>query len=606
MAATTREPSSNQTREHPGRFLAIGLTLCVLGLALRWWRLDLMPFRFDAAEALARTRETLVQGCPPLTGIINSLGFRNPAGLEWLILPSALLSPDPRLSAAWIAVLFMSGVWPMLRLGAAVGGRWGAWLLGVVYTFHPLCVFASRDVWAQNLLPIFGAWALWWVVHACAAPRRQAANLLARAFVAISVAAAVHLSGVAWWIILWGIALSRLRYVPTKGEGEARPTFDPDGTPSNGDHPLPTRVSLWVRPTLAAATLLSFLLPSAMDFVRVQFAQAQRKPDYVETFERQMPLPKPVVLRIGDSLAYLFEPWSSVGATGGAAELLPNWVVWLAGGVDMVLMSASLIGFVIILVAALRPGAAPRFPQDLARILLAWVLLPAVGAAVFMRYPNSTYLYCALPAMYLFVPIALRTVADLICKWRIARPSLAIAESATASEGASSAAQTHGSCNLAASGPKEAIRFRIGWGMALALVAVSYSVFQLTIVWELNRVRRVDGPYYIPLAEQVALVQDLKAAGVRSGRFVHLAGGWFQRPYDYLLEWLAPPHLAGTPDAPMWGVAEDLFLRRSRPKLQEFCKRALRWNRGSVQWDVFPSEAAVAQILDQYSRMPPE
>lgn len=606
MVPTSPEPSPNQTREQAEPFLAIGLTLCVLGLALRWWRLDLMPFRFDAAEALARTRETLAYGFPPLTGIVNSLGFRNPAGLEWLILPSALLSPDPRLSAVWIAVLFMSGVWPMLRLGATIGGRWGAWLLGGVYTFHPLCVFASRDVWAQNLLPMFGAWALWWVVHARVAPPRQAANLLARAFVAISVAAAVHLSGVAWWLTLCGIALFWLRQVATKVEGETRPTLDPDGTPTNGAQPLPTRISLWVPPTLAAAALFLFLLPSAMDFLRVQSAPAQPKPDYVETFERQMPQPKPVVLRVGDSLAALFEPWSSVGATGGAAELLPNWVVWLAGGVDMVLMLASLIGFVLVLVAALRPGAVPSLPQDLARILLAWVLVPAVGAGVFMRYPNSTYLYCALPATYLFVLVALRTVADLLRRSIIATPTQANAESGVASQEASTAKLTHESCNLAASAPKETIRFRIALGIALAFVALPYIVFQLTLVRELNRVGRVDGPYYIPLAEQVALVQDLKAAGVRSGRFVHLAGGWFQRPYDYLLEWLAPRQLAASTDAPMWGVAEDLLLRRRQPKLQEYCKRVLRRNRGSVQWDVFPSEAAVVQILDQYARIPPE
>ncbi|AXA37159.1 MAG: hypothetical protein D6691_06940 [Candidatus Hydrogenedentota bacterium] len=605
MVPTSPEPSPNQTREQAEPFLAIGLTLCVLGLALRWWRLDLMPFRFDAAEALARTRETLAYGFPPLTGIVNSLGFRNPAGLEWLILPSALLSPDPRLSAVWIAVLFMSGVWPMLRLGATIGGSWGAWLLGVVYTFHPLCVFASRDVWAQNLLPMFGAWALWCVVHARVAPPRQAANLLARAFVAISVAAAVHLSGVAWWLTLCGIALFWLRQVATKVEGETRPTLDPDGTPTNGAQPLPTRISLWVRPMLAAAALFLFLLPSAMDFLRVQSAPAQPKPDYVETFERQMPQPKPVVLRVGDSFAALFEPWSSVGATGGAAELLPNWVVGLAGGVDMVLMLASLIGFVLVLVAALRPGAVPSLPQDLARILLAWVLVPAVGAGVFMRYPNSTYLYCALPATYLFVPLALRAVSACLLRRIIAWPKSATGDGGETSAG-SSAERTHELSNYPASVPKEGIRFRTVGGLTLALVALAYISFQLAVVRELDRVGRVDGPYYIPLAEQVALVQDLKAAGVRSGRFVHLAGGWFQRPYDYLLEWLAPRHLTGSTEAPMWGVAEDLLLRRSQPKLQEYCKRVLRRNRGSVQWDVFPSEAAVIQILDQYARIPPE
>jgi len=608
MEQKCRELSDNSSHENRQRFFTVGLILFVLGLMLRWWRLDLMPFRFDAAEALARARETLVHGFPPVTGIVNSLGFRNPAGLQWLILPTALVSPDPRLSAAWIAVLFMLGVWPMVRLGATVGGHWGACMLGIVYTFHPICVFASRDVWAQNLLPTFGAWVLWWVVRARTTPPCQTANLLARAFCVISVAAAVHLSAIAWWITLWGIAFSLMRQTTRGRDGEASSSSDPHGGPLSGTpQPQSPRFTIWMRPTLAALVLLLLLLPSALDFFRVQWAPVQAKPDFVEDFERRMPPPKPTTMRVADSLAALFEPWSSVGATGGAAQLLPGWVVWLAAGVDLVLMLASLLGFVVVLVASVRPSANPALPKDLARILLAWVLVPTVGAAVFLRYPNSTYLYCALPATFLFVTVGLRSVAELFRRGILARASWAkAADRRVVLSESPSAVPKNEVYYFEASAPKNPICVRAVVGIGLALLALPYLVFQLAIVRELDRAGRVDGPYYIPLSEQVALVQDLKAAGVRSGRFVHLAGGWFQRPYDYLLEWLAPSSSAASTGAPMWGVAEDLLLRRSRPKCQEFCKRVLRRNRGSVRWDVFPNEEAVVQILNQYSRIPPE
>lgn len=344
-------------------------SLCVVGLALRWWRLDLISFRYDFAEAMFRVRETLSQGFPPFTGIVNSLGFRNPPGLIWLILPPALVFPDPRWSTAWIGAITMLGLWPLYRIGRT-WLRGAAWIVPcVAYVCAPSMIFSGRHVWAQNVVPALSAWALWWLLSARRRgmrPRR-AAVLWVAAGLLLLVGGLVHVSVLAW-LLVWILS------APWKS----------------------IRQSWCCRPVLvlAAAAFLAGLLfiPSLLDWMRVRSAPDQEKPLFVQQFETMAPPPPGLVDRLSQALGANFEPFSSISASGGLETIAPEWSVRVALCADWALVLLVLGG---VAVPLLRRERRVRSAYV---VLVPWCLLPGAVGALLLSRMNPSYAVAVAPA----------------------------------------------------------------------------------------------------------------------------------------------------------------------------------------------------------------
>ncbi|MCX7020118.1 MAG: hypothetical protein NTY46_14240 [Candidatus Sumerlaeota bacterium] len=354
------------TRRRKREYFILTLLAC-LGLALRWMRLDLMSFRFDSAEELFRARETLQSGFPPFTGIINSMGFRNPAAFTWILAPIVALTPDPRHAAAWIGLISMTGLWPMYRMSRFLLRGVVMWLPCVVYVVMPAHVFWGRSIWSLNLMPVVGAWALWAVLMTSCARIGNSRKLgfLLAGLAALCLGVLIHPSGAAW-IIVASLYMT----------------------------PVALR-SRWPGSAVAGGLLILFvamlfILPSLLDGFRVMRAPP-KKPEYAAQYESKLPPPKNMAGRLPDAFGGLFEIFSSWGATGGIDQQIGAAAAIAGRLADVALLVLFLAGTVRALLTRKRKDW----------LLLAWCFLPPLVAAVVLSRPYGSYYSMALPAMLL-------------------------------------------------------------------------------------------------------------------------------------------------------------------------------------------------------------
>ena len=366
--------------------LILLLLVAAAGLALRWWRLDLMNFGYDSAAAALRARETLVHGHPPLTGIVNSLGFRNPGAFVWLILPPFLVSPSPPFAAAWVGLLCLSGLWPLYRVGRRFLGPC-AWLVPcVLYSFMPALVFQSRSIWAQNLMPALGAWSLLALFGAVVAPETNGETLRPRrawaALAVVLLATGVHLSGAAYVIMVVAIVAAARAW-----RGHLR-----RGTLLGGG---------------LCALLVVSLVPSAYDGYVYATGPRPEKPEHVRQFESLMPPPRNLPGRFQDAISGLFDDFSSLGASGGIDLQLGMGLTRAARALDTICVVLAMAGIGRgILLLMRRRGREP-----FCAVLLAWCFVPAALGAVFISRVNGSYFAPAVPAMLLLCGLALQPLS---------------------------------------------------------------------------------------------------------------------------------------------------------------------------------------------------
>lgn len=383
-------------RNLDGTIAAI-IIIAFLGAILRWYRLDLISFRFDAAAAMLRARPGGSDLFPPLTGIVNSLGFRNPPGFIWAILPPTIVSADPRWTAAWIGLLTLTGLWPIARIARTNFGAVPCVAACAAYALLPWAVFGARSIWAQNLLPACGAWALfllWRAQHAISLSVRRCYNLGAVAVLLFS--GLIHISALAWVLVV-------LLFWRAPDASDSARRF--------------MRVLTVL--TIICALLCLAYVPSFLDW-NSQRSNTTEKPDYVQAFESVQAPPKPVLGRVADAVSGLFEPVQSLSATAGIAREVrfPGFVY----ACDLLLLALIVAG---VLCAALL--ARHNDPlRRLALILLAWSILPPLLAAVVMPRFNGSYLAVTFPCVSLFIALALHQLARFPRALRIAAAAYAI------------------------------------------------------------------------------------------------------------------------------------------------------------------------------------
>lgn len=524
-------------------------------MALRLWRLDLIVFRYDSAEALFRVRDTLVLGHPPLTGIVNSLGFRNPPGLIWLLLPGALASPWPQAAAAWQAFLALTGVLPLFLIARRhLAGC--AWVLPVaMYCFLPVMVFGGRSIWAQNLLPSIGAWALWGAAVALDAARTPRARSRGAAFCTamLAVAVLVHPASVPLLVMMAAL----FAWLALRG------TLD--------------RRSL-LRGAVPTVALLCALLPSGMDWLEKRGTPEWAQPEFARQFAEKLPPPEPVLQRVRSSLASVFEPLASGDPMGGIGLLLPpGWMMTarILDYVHLLVVAAGLalvlFGMVIALRNARAPagaGAGPRSDAPFRRhevLIAGWLLLPPLVGAALVARPNWTYFALGLPALLLLAGV---TVSRLV-------------ESSNAAR-------------------RRAVAVCVA-GLVL-LGGLGYGGLHVAAMRTADSGEAMPGPYYIALRFQSELACRLAADGVEPDRFHHLAGDWFQRPYEYLLRYCTNGCADGT--RARWAVAEDTALRGgSDSPPSQWLRSNAGFFFGTVAVGVFDSEIAANGYIDGYIKV---
>ena len=519
--------------------------IAAISLALRWWRQDLMSFRFDSAEAMFRARDTFSFHFPPLTGIENSIGFRNPAGFIWLILPTTLANPDPRLTAAWIGLISLSGLWPIYKISRHWLPGWSFLIPCAAFALMPSQVFAGRAIWAQNLMPAMAAWSLWGLVvwsDEEAGVRKQ--SLAASGALAMMLfATTVHLSGAAYVAVIGGILFFGMKW---KGFPSPR---------------------LW-------ATLLSIILfvlavsPSLADW-RDSRIHPRPKADHIVQFESRMPPPKNIFGRLHDSLAGLFDPFSSLGATSGIDNQLttPPVVGALTADILLILLSLGGLAAAMLLLRKLKGSeesvALPDSNKTFVAILLAWLFGPILLGAVAIPRVNGSYFAPALPAMLLLCGFAISKIFQRFARW--VAPAI------------------------------------------FSVIVIMYCWFFVACIFTLDNSRYVAGIYYIPLREQIGLVDKLYDHYVPSGKYVHLSGNWFQRSYDYIYKTMkseAVDHFSiGRIN---YGVIEDLPLRQHQAARAGFFKKNINFSQGNVGVVLFDSPNKTNEFVQQFWNVPIE
>lgn len=545
----------------------------MLALALRWYRLDLMSFRYDQAEVLFRARETLRDGLP-LTGIINSLGFRNAPGFVWALLPAAVFTPKPETASAWMGILTVSGIWPLWLIARrACPSAW--WVPCLLYAVMPAHVFSGRSLWAQWLLPPMGMWALLWLLIAYDPAERIHRRYFASAaaLAMLSAAASVHLAALLYvcvavavltsiWLLVASPAgdssaietspVARLRSTVGPGmQGEKRSRngrFEQWGLRS---HP----VKKWLLVVTFGLLPLISLIPSALDYFRVRSLPPLEKPAHVQKFESLMPEPEPFAGRLRDAFAGQFEQLSSIAQVQGAWNPGESPVLRaVTTAADLLILGLIFAGIGISLVSLKSPGRSARLAG---MILITGLVLPTLFAAVAVPRVNATYLALAVP-----IPLLMAGVSVAVAPHRLKLVLVGLLLSAS----------------------------------------VAHVWFTIAALHRIDETRFVNGTYYIPLSDQRSMAKKLASRGVSSGRLTHLSGEWFQRSYDYLFrEELRASEVSRMP---LWALIEDINLRRQQPVRADFVKQHAELWQGSVGAILLPSEEEAVSLTNGFYALP--
>jgi 4-amino-4-deoxy-L-arabinose transferase-like glycosyltransferase len=210
--------------------------LLALAAALRLWNLGATEFKFDEARVANLAAHFVDTGIPPLRGMGSSTGIDNPPLAVYLIGVPSLLSRDPLVVSAFVALLNVAAVWGCYSFGRRYWGAGVGMLAALLLAASPWAVFYSRKVWAQDLLlpvvlPFIASlyawivdgrrWALTGAIVALAALTQihfaalALVPLLALATL-LTVIRRLHLRRAAalWAPLALGISLAVLAYVP--------------------------------------------------------------------------------------------------------------------------------------------------------------------------------------------------------------------------------------------------------------------------------------------------------------------------------------------------------------------------------------------------------
>ncbi len=131
--------------------LVIG-ALLTLAAFLRLWDLGSASFTYDSARLNNLAVEFIDTGRLPTRGMMSSAGVENPPLAVYLMSLPNLVSRDPAVSLAFIALLNIFGVWMIYRFGRRYWGVGVGLLAALLLAVGPWAVFNSHQLQAQDML----------------------------------------------------------------------------------------------------------------------------------------------------------------------------------------------------------------------------------------------------------------------------------------------------------------------------------------------------------------------------------------------------------------------------------------------------------------------
>jgi hypothetical protein len=178
------------------------VALVGMALTLQGWRSRIPAF--DLLTYIRDIRDFLATGAIPAHGDIGSYGSFKPAGTAWLMLPSATVFDDPRLSEyVGAGLLYLAALAGLYLLARKYFGATCAWVAVVLYGLSATGVFLAGSLW-PNGRPEF---LIWMVYLASEWVTRRDPRFLAGAvvvwgvgmYVDMGITPAIFLLPALWW-----------------------------------------------------------------------------------------------------------------------------------------------------------------------------------------------------------------------------------------------------------------------------------------------------------------------------------------------------------------------------------------------------------------------
>jgi 4-amino-4-deoxy-L-arabinose transferase-like glycosyltransferase len=369
MSGPTSNPSAPSPTAEPiwlSRRAERAVLLAILAVAAlaRWWRLDLMEFKADEAQACRlayQVIDALRGDAPlPLTGLMASVTVPNPPLFIYILALPLLVWPNPLAAALFIAGANVAAVAVCYLIGRRYFSPFVALGAAALYALAPWAVIFSRKIWAQDFLPIvIGCFVL--AAHSFLIDRqpRSLAWLLILAAAAVQIHfSALILAGVLVVLFVAGRSAVRIR---------------------------------WLGIGLAAS--LALYAPYFLHFVRTHGADFAHLGGWQNESARLMPAGQRLLL----ALRY---PLSVTGAdeTAIVVGAQPAWALPFA-------LATGLGAWAGMIWLCVRDGSSPLFS---ARLMAAiWLVLPTLGLALSGAIPSPHYFIILYPLAFLGLAAAL-------------------------------------------------------------------------------------------------------------------------------------------------------------------------------------------------------
>jgi 4-amino-4-deoxy-L-arabinose transferase-like glycosyltransferase len=353
------------------RWLLLAI-LCAAAF-VRLWRLDLMEFKYDEAEACRLAYHVLGDQLPdganhvPLTGLRASVGLPNPPLFVYALALPLSLSRSPYAAVIFIALCNVVAVWLCYWAGRRFFSPFVGLTAAALYALSPWAIAYSRKIWAQDLMPVIVCLFLL-LAHEFLVLKKPRA--LAGLILLAAAAIQLHFSA----LILLGV----LGFILLTG----RPAFH----------------WRWFACGTAAALLL--YAPYFYHFAATQGSDFAALREYRQAWVGRMPAGERLLLAI----RYTF-------AVSNADEF-----AYLTGTSWRLFFPLSLVSGLATITALVRACLRARtqtvFP---ARLMLAvWFGLPALGLFVTGIQPSPHYFIILYPLPFLGLALALEKLED----WR--------------------------------------------------------------------------------------------------------------------------------------------------------------------------------------------
>lgn len=176
--------------------LEIGLLVLIIavGAYLRFSHWGALQLQSDEAMAAHLAMQFVRQGIFPTAGLMSSVGVTNPPLFIYVLIPLFAISSQPALVEMMIAALALGSVVVCWHIGRRYYGTIAGLTGAALFAVSPWAVIYSRQIWAQDIVPIITTLLLW-AVHAVVMGGRPRAVFWV--ILLASCVAQIHFAGLA-------------------------------------------------------------------------------------------------------------------------------------------------------------------------------------------------------------------------------------------------------------------------------------------------------------------------------------------------------------------------------------------------------------------------